>query len=629
MANENGFTGSFNSPVDDNANQNIAKVTPASPSPTPITPSNGFGAGGTVVDDSHENTSVVNNTNVNAHTDVFKKPEEPKPIPTPQPKPEPQPQPEPQPKPKPEPEPNPEPKPKDPPKPEGPPVITPVAEPKVKNTDAPTAAGIGIVSSAANAAVVDSMKNKNNETRVSTGFSLGGGYAGGNGTNARVIGGVGTLVYGNNKLAGYVSTGVSQENVNGTNVGNVATEVGVTKKLDKASLNAHVNTSHVFGSQKENLKDGAAVSSYGAGFRVGYDVKEKTNIFAGYDANRNTDKNGQHFNSQNIKIGLSTQVSETSKHDIRAYVTGQAGLDKNSSSGGFVGVSMKFDNKATTGHVPVIPLKTPTPAPTPKEEPALNFKLSSAELFDHDKYVIKDSAKPQLDEFAKKLLDPKLLANGKSMQDLLKENKQTIQLLSNTDATGSKRYNETLSMNRGFAVRNYLAEKGVDPKILDVIANGETKAQYDDKAIAQMRKSGMKDAAIKEKIADDRNVTISIPGQYTLAKGQSLPKNAVVIDGKNPKVGPSGSEELLAKSNEPAKSTVSDTLDKIRKDGHSAVQNVKEQLEQGKVTVQNMIANGLETVANKVKSDTAMPTHEQSHAHVQTQDKRLQSEMRI
>ena len=499
----------------------------------------------------------------------------------------------------------------------------------MKNTDAPTAAGIGIVSSAANAAVVDSMKNKNNETRVSTGFSLGGGYAGGNGTNARVIGGVGTLVYGNNKLAGYVSTGVSQENVNGTNVGNVATEVGVTKKLDKASLNAHVNTSHVFGSQKENLKDGAAVSSYGAGFRVGYDVKEKTNIFAGYDANRNTDKNGQHFNSQNIKIGLSTQVSETSKHDIRAYVTGQAGLDKNSSSGGFVGVSMKFDNKATTGHVPVIPLKTPTPAPTPKEEPALNFKLSSAELFDHDKYVIKDSAKPQLDEFAKKLLDPKLLANGKSMQDLLKENKQTIQLLSNTDATGSKRYNETLSMNRGFAVRNYLAEKGVDPKILDVIANGETKAQYDDKAIAQMRKSGMKDAAIKEKIADDRNVTISIPGQYTLAKGQSLPKNAVVIDGKNPKVGPSGSEELLAKSNEPAKSTVSDTLDKIRKDGHSAVQNVKEQLEQGKVTVQNMIANGLETVANKVKSDTAMPTHEQSHAHVQTQDKRLQSEMRI
>lgn len=609
MANENEFTGSFNSPVDDNANQNIARVTPASPSPTPITPSNEFDAGGTVVDDSHENTSVVNNTNVNAHTDVFKKPEEPKP----------------------EPEPTPEPKPKDPPKPEGPPVITPVAEPKVKNTDAPTAAGIGIVSSAANAAVVDSMKNKNNETRVSTGFSLGGGYAGGNGTNARVIGGVGTLVYGNNKLAGYVSTGVSQENVNGTNVGNVATEVGVTKKLDKASLNAHVNTSHVFGSQKENLKNGAAVSSYGAGFRVGYDVKEKTNIFAGYDANRNTDKNGQHFNSQNIKIGLSTQVSETSKHDIRAYVTGQAGLDKNSSSGGFVGVSMKFDNKATTGHVPVIPLKTPTPAPTPtpKEEPALNFKLSSAELFDHNKYVIKDSAKPQLDEFAKKLLDPKLLANGKSMQDLLKENKQTIQLLSNTDATGSKRYNETLSMNRGFAVRNYLAEKGVDPKILDVIANGETKAQYDDKAIAQMRKSGMKDAAIKEKIADDRNVTISIPGQYTLAKGQSLPKNAVVIDGKNPKVGPSGSEELLAKSNEPAKSTVSDTLDKIRKDGHSAVQNVKEQLEQGKVTVQNMIANGLETVANKVKSDTAMPTHEQSHAHVQTQDKRLQSEMRI
>ena len=168
MANENGFTGSFNSPVDDNANQNIAKVTPASPSPTPITPSNGFGAGGTVVDDSHENTSVVNNTNVNAHTDVFKKPEEPKPIPTPQPKPEPQPQPEPQPKPKPEPEPTPEPKPKDPPKPEGPPVITPVAEPKVKNTDAPTAAGIGIVSSAANAAVVDSMKNKNNETATGT-----------------------------------------------------------------------------------------------------------------------------------------------------------------------------------------------------------------------------------------------------------------------------------------------------------------------------------------------------------------------------------------------------------------------------------------------------------------------------
>ena len=43
--------------------------------------------------------------------------------------------------------------------------------------------------------------------------------------------------------------------------------------------------------------------------------------------------------------------------------------------------------------------------------------------------MIKDSAKPQLDEFAKKLLDPKLLANGKSMQDLLKENKQTIQFI--------------------------------------------------------------------------------------------------------------------------------------------------------------------------------------------------------
>ncbi len=80
-------------------------------------------------------------------------------------------------------------------------------------------------------------------------------------------------------------------------------------------------------------------------------------------------------------------------------------------------------------------------------------------LFDFDKWVIKQSVVPDLDQWV----------------IFFKKNPQvTAEIDGHADSIGSTTYNEKLSIKRAQAVVNYLVGKGVDPKRLTAKGFGES-----------------------------------------------------------------------------------------------------------------------------------------------------------
>ncbi len=80
-------------------------------------------------------------------------------------------------------------------------------------------------------------------------------------------------------------------------------------------------------------------------------------------------------------------------------------------------------------------------------------------LFDFDKWVIKQSVVPDLDQWVV----------------FFQKNPQvTAEIDGHADSTGPTAYNQNLSFKRAQAVANYLVGKGVDPKRLTVKGFGES-----------------------------------------------------------------------------------------------------------------------------------------------------------
>ena len=86
--------------------------------------------------------------------------------------------------------------------------------------------------------------------------------------------------------------------------------------------------------------------------------------------------------------------------------------------------------------------------------------MSASALFDHDKSNLKDEGKAALHA-----LDESIKAKGASVVD--------INVIGHTDSDGTEEYNQTLSIRRADAVRDYMVSEGVDTAIIDVSGEGE------------------------------------------------------------------------------------------------------------------------------------------------------------
>jgi OOP family OmpA-OmpF porin len=116
--------------------------------------------------------------------------------------------------------------------------------------------------------------------------------------------------------------------------------------------------------------------------------------------------------------------------------------------------------QATPAPPPPKPVAKPEVKPEPPKKPAV-INLSSTELFDFDKSVVKPEARAKLDsEVIGKLRDLReiryILVNG------------------HADRIGSPQYNQKLSERRAEAVRAYLVSKGVDASKVETLGFGKT-----------------------------------------------------------------------------------------------------------------------------------------------------------
>lgn len=127
----------------------------------------------------------------------------------------------------------------------------------------------------------------------------------------------------------------------------------------------------------------------------------------------------------------------------------------------------------------------PPPAPMPKMEPVYETTMIKAgALFDHDKAIIKADGAAQLDRFA---------AGVKGLARV-----DNIKIVGHTDSSGSNAYNDALSMRRATSVKNYLLNKGLDPKTMSTVGMGES--------------SPVASNATKEGRAQNRRVEITLEG---------------------------------------------------------------------------------------------------------------------
>ncbi len=108
------------------------------------------------------------------------------------------------------------------------------------------------------------------------------------------------------------------------------------------------------------------------------------------------------------------------------------------------------------------PPAAPAPAPMPAPEPVYEtVALSAGALFDINKATLKAEGQRQLSELATRI---------KTMGNI-----EHIDIAGHTDSSGAESYNQDLSVRRANAVKNFLVDQGVDPKLMSTIGYGETR----------------------------------------------------------------------------------------------------------------------------------------------------------
>ncbi len=100
------------------------------------------------------------------------------------------------------------------------------------------------------------------------------------------------------------------------------------------------------------------------------------------------------------------------------------------------------------------------PAPAPKVV-TKSVSLSAGALFDVNSDVIKDAGKAELRALADHI---------NKLADV-----QSVDIVGYTDSSGSADYNQKLSLRRATAVKNFLMDNGVSPRVMTTLGLGEDK----------------------------------------------------------------------------------------------------------------------------------------------------------
>ena len=123
------------------------------------------------------------------------------------------------------------------------------------------------------------------------------------------------------------------------------------------------------------------------------------------------------------------------------------------------------------------PAPRPTPAPAPAAAPAAapavvaaptseKVTFAADAFFDFDKAVLKPEGKAKLDDLTSKMTGLNL---------------EVIIAVGHTDSVGSDAYNQSLSVRRSDAVKNYLVSKGVEKNRVYTEGKGEKQPVADNK----------------------------------------------------------------------------------------------------------------------------------------------------
>jgi OOP family OmpA-OmpF porin len=156
------------------------------------------------------------------------------------------------------------------------------------------------------------------------------------------------------------------------------------------------------------------------------------------------------------------------------------------------------------------PLVVAPPAPPPIIE---QISLSSDVLFEFNKADLRPAGQQKLDEIADRL-------KGANVQQVL--------AIGHADRIGSDDYNQQLSEKRAEAVKNYLAQKGVDQNRVRSEGRGESEPVTGDQC-----KGNKPNAKLIACLQPDRRVDIEVRGDRQVASTEAPSGSAGATSGSS------------------------------------------------------------------------------------------------
>lgn len=150
--------------------------------------------------------------------------------------------------------------------------------------------------------------------------------------------------------------------------------------------------------------------------------------------------------------------------------------------------------QTVTAPVPVVaaapaPLAAPAPvAPAPVIE---KVSLQSDVLFEFDKATLRPGGRAELDELADRIKDAQV---------------ESVLAVGHADRIGPEQYNEKLSAERAEAVKQYLAQKGIEQQRVQAQGAGESQPVTGDQC------KGVRGSKLISCLQPDRRVEIEVRG---------------------------------------------------------------------------------------------------------------------
>jgi OOP family OmpA-OmpF porin len=144
---------------------------------------------------------------------------------------------------------------------------------------------------------------------------------------------------------------------------------------------------------------------------------------------------------------------------------------------------------------PVVQPPRPMPQPVPVPVPVQKMTFSADALFGFDKATLGTQGKQVLDAASAKIL---------AMQV------DSVRVVGHADRIGSSAYNQKLSTRRAYAVRDYLAFKGVAQQRVEALGVGETEP-----VTKAGECVGRKSAKLIACLQPDRRVDVEVQGSAT------------------------------------------------------------------------------------------------------------------